>query len=60
MAEEEFMTGYCVKCKEKGREMKDIKVGQTKKGGYIAKGACVVCGCKMCRMMSKEDAEKLQ
>lgn len=53
-----MITGYCVKCKKKGSEMKDAKMTQTARGGYMAKGACKACGCKMCAMMSKENAEK--
>jgi hypothetical protein len=51
------MEGYCVKCKEK-REMKDVKMTMTAKGGFMAKGACVVCGTGMCKIMSKDNAEK--
>ncbi len=53
-----MVTAYCVKCKKKGQEMKDPEVVQTKRGGYMAKGACGDCGCKMCAMMSKDNAEK--
>lgn len=52
------MEAYCVKCKAK-KEMNDPKAVQTKKGGWMAKGKCA-CGCTMCKMMSKEDAAKLQ
>lgn len=51
-------TGYCVKCKEKGVELKDAEVVQTAKGGYMAKGKHEVCGTTVCAMMSKENAEK--
>ena len=51
------MEGYCVKCKEK-REMKDVKMTQTARGGYMGKGSCTSCGCGMCRIMSKDNAEK--
>ena len=30
----------------------------TSRGGYMAKGKCSVCGCGMCRIMSKVNAEK--
>ena len=33
-----MVTGYCVKCKEKGVELTDPEVVQTAKGGYMAKG----------------------
>ena len=49
---------YCVKCKEKGKEMKDPEVVQTVRGGYMAKGQCPSCGTKMCAMLSKDNAEK--
>ncbi len=50
--------GYCVKCKKKGQKMKDPKIVQTTRGGYMAKGSCIDCGCNMCAMMSKDNAEK--
>ena len=46
--------GYCVKCKDK-REMKDAaNVEMPKKGGGTRpamKGACVLCGCGMFKIM---------
>lgn len=54
------MKGYCVKCKAKDQEMKEVQVVQTKKGGYMAKGACTTCGCGMCRMLNKEQAEQMK
>jgi len=51
------MEGYCVKCKAK-KEMKDVKMTQTKRGGFMAKGKCVTCGTTMCKIMSKDNAEK--
>lgn len=53
-----MVTGYCVKCKKKGVEMKEAAIGQTARGGYMAKGTCSDCGTKMCAMMSKDNAEK--
>jgi len=50
--------GYCVKCKVKGREMKDPVITQTVRGGYMAQGNCTSCGTKMSAMMSKDNAEK--
>ena len=50
--------GYCVKCKRKGTDMKDVIVCQTPKGGYMAKGKCPKCGTTMCAMMSKDNADK--
>jgi len=53
-----MVTGYCVKCKEKGREMKNPSIGKTARGGFMAKGTCASCGTKMSAMMSKDNAEK--
>lgn len=52
------VTAYCVKCKEKGVEMKDPKIHTTAKGGFMAKGQHEKCGTTMCAMMSKEKADK--
>lgn len=52
------VTGYCVKCKAKGRSMKDPLIKQTARGGFMAQGNCASCGTKMSAMMSKENAEK--
>ncbi len=53
-----MVSGYCVKCREKGREMTNPEIAQTKRGGYMAKGNCSVCGTRMSAMLSKENAEK--
>ena len=53
-----MVTGYCVKCKEKGREMKDPEIVKTARGGYMAKGKCESCGTNMSAMMSEENAKK--
>ncbi|MFA6974260.1 MAG: DUF5679 domain-containing protein [Parcubacteria group bacterium] len=53
-----MVSGYCVKCKEKGKEMKNAEIVQTARGGYMAKGKCPSCGTSICAMMSKENAEK--
>ena len=47
-----------MKCKVKGREMKNPEIKQTARGGYMAQGTCVSCGTKMSAMMSKDNAEK--
>jgi len=52
-----MITGYCVKCKEKGKEMKTPRIEMTVKGGFMAKGFCPACNTKMCAMMSKINAE---
>lgn len=49
--------GRCMKCKE-NREMKDVEITMTSRGGYMAKGKCSVCGTSMARIMSKANAEK--
>lgn len=46
-----------MKCKEQ-KEMVDAQMTMTSRGGYMAKGKCKDCGCGMCRIMSKVDAEK--
>ena len=41
-------TGYCVKCKKKGVEIKDAKKTQTSKGKDMMKGSCPHCGTTVC------------
>ena len=53
-----MVTGYCVKCKEKGVELTGTEIHQTAKGGYMAKGKHEKCGTTVCAMMSKDNAEK--
>ncbi len=53
-----MVEAYCVKCRKKGQKMKDPKIVQTARGGYMAKGPCSNCGTTMCCMMSKDNAEK--
>ena len=53
-----MVQGYCVKCKVKGREMRNPQIKQTVRGGYMGQGACSTCGTKMSAMMSKDSAEK--
>lgn len=48
----------CMKCKENDKDMKDAQIVQTARGGYMAKGKCKDCGCGMCKIRSKADAEK--
>lgn len=48
--------GYCVKCKEK-REF-DGTVELSKTGRPMAKGTCPVCSTKVCRILSKKEAEE--
>lgn len=53
-----MITGYCVKCKEKGVELSAAEIHQTQKGGFMAKGKHEKCGTTVCAMMSKDNAEK--
>lgn len=53
-----MVTGYCVKCKEKGAELSAPAIHQTAKGGFMAKGKHEKCGTTVCAMMSKVNAEK--
>ncbi len=50
--------GRCMKCKEQ-KEMKNAEMHMTSRGGFMAKGKCSVCGCGMCKIMSKDDAAKV-
>lgn len=51
------MEARCMKCKAQ-KPMADAKMTMTSRGGYMAKGKCKDCGCGMCKIMSKADAEK--
>ena len=53
-----MVTGYCVKCKEKGVDLTAPQIVQTKTGGFMAKGKHEKCGTTVCAMMSKATAEK--
>jgi coenzyme F420-reducing hydrogenase gamma subunit len=58
-----MVQGLCMGCRQKNkndarREMKNAKISQTARGGYMAKGECVKCGTRMAAMMSKDNAEK--
>ncbi|MEK6897780.1 MAG: DUF5679 domain-containing protein [Nanoarchaeota archaeon] len=53
-----MVEAYCVKCKEKGKKMKDPVIKKTSRGGYMAQGKCPSCGTKMSAMISQENAEK--
>ncbi len=46
-----------MKCKTQ-KEMADVQMTMTARGGYMAKGKCKACGCGMCKIMTKGDAEK--
>lgn len=51
------MEARCMKCKAQ-KEMSDVQMTMTARGGYMAKGKCKVCGCGMCKIMTKVAAEK--
>lgn len=55
-----MVTGYCVKCKQKGAELSKPGIYKTAKGGFMAKGkhANSDCGTTVCAMMSEENALK--
>ena len=53
-----MITAYCVKCKEKGITMNNPAIHRTKKGGYMAKGACPKCSTTLCALMSEEKANQ--
>jgi hypothetical protein len=50
---DEAMTGRCMRCKA-NKEMKDVEESTMKNGGTMAKGTCVDCGCKMCKILGKK------
>lgn len=52
-----MVTGYCVKCKEKGVTLDDAIIHRTAKGGYMAKGKHGKCGTTVCAMMSEANAQ---
>lgn len=52
-----MVTGYCVKCKEKGVTLDNAIMHRTAKGGYMAKGVHTACGTTVCAMMSQANAE---
>jgi hypothetical protein len=55
--DKKMLQGHCMKCKEK-REMKDVRIETTSRGGYMARGKCMHCGTNMAKILSKEDAMK--
>lgn len=52
-----MVNGRCMKCGE-DRQMKEARIEQTSRGGYMAKGKCSVCQTNMARILSKDNAEK--
>ncbi len=53
-----MVKGYCVRCKEKGKQMTDAEIVRNARGGFMAKGKCPDCNTKMSVMLSKDNAEK--
>jgi hypothetical protein len=51
--------GYCIKCKEKV-EVTDGKLIYYKNGTPVESGKCSKCGCKLNRMLSKEEKMAIQ
>ncbi len=47
-------TGYCVRCKERDREMNDVEVITMKNGRKAAKGTCAVCGTGMYKILPND------
>lgn len=52
-----IIEGRCMSCKE-NKEIKNPKVKQMKNKAFMAKGKCIDCGGNVCKILSKEDAEK--
>ncbi len=52
-----MVQGHCMRCKGK-RDMKDVIISKTSRGGFMAKGICTDCGTKVSAIMSKDNAEK--
>jgi hypothetical protein len=48
---EEAVTGWCMKCKEK-REMTETEEVKMKNGRPAMKGSCGECGCGMYKILS--------
>jgi hypothetical protein len=44
--------GYCVKCREKNREMVKAKKTTLKNGRQALKGQCKKCGCNMMKFVA--------
>lgn len=49
--------GRCMRCRE-NKPMKDAVINVTARGGHMAKGKCSACGCGMCKILSKANADK--
>jgi RNase P subunit RPR2 len=54
-SESQKMAGYCVKCKAKGREMKNVSLKLTKNGAVQVSGVCTKCGTKMNTFKKKDE-----
>jgi len=51
------MEARCMRCKGP-KEMTVVEISTMKNGGRMAKGTCNDCGCKMCKILPKEEAMK--
>lgn len=53
MSKEVQLVGYCVRCR-KVSKMKDTKEEVLKSGMRAAKGNCIKCNTKMCKILGKD------
>ncbi len=53
------LEGRCMRCKT-NRAMKDYKLEKTKRGTFMARGKCTVCGTNMAKILSVKQAEELK
>ncbi len=51
------MQGRCMKCKEQ-KDMLDVQITKTARGGFMAKGKCQKCGTGVCKILSEKDAQE--
>ena len=57
MADEEVVTGRCMKCKE-NKPMKETEEVTMKNGRKALKGTCGDCGTKMFKILGKAKVEE--
>lgn len=53
------LEGRCMRCKT-NREMKNVKLGKTKRGTFMAKGNCTKCDTNMAKILSVSQAEEVK
>lgn len=51
-----MIEGRCMRCRKK-KVMKDVKIVKNSIGRFLARGVCIYCGCNMCKIVSKANAE---